>query len=167
MEASQTNIRHLNPFGEKPFAYHFSHTYFPQVKQMLLKQGLNKTQSINFLDLTFWKEKIERTCTTFIYFFKQLCIQQHSVLHLANFYFPILQASSHLNCQKKLFTPMDDSETKAVLCPPGLLVSSKWVPSTGQKQQFAGRSVNTAGETGLLLILEKKNKRYKHFWYYA
>lgn len=53
---------------------------------------------------------------------------------------------------------MDDSETKAVLCPPGLLVSSKWVPSTGQKQQFAGRSVNTAGETGLLLILEKKIK---------
>lgn len=125
MEASQTDIRHLNPFGEKPFAYQFSHTYFPQVRQMLLKQGLNKPQNINFLDLTFRKQKIERNGTTFIYFLKQLCIQQHSVLHLAKFYFPILQASNHLNCQKKLFTPMDDSETKAVPVP-------TWVASEQQ-----------------------------------
>lgn len=51
---------------------------------------------------------------------------------------------------------MDDSEIKAVLCPPGLLVSREWVPSTWQKQWFAGRSVNTAGETGIHLILKKK-----------
>lgn len=102
---------------------------------------------------------MERTCTAVISFLKQLCVQQHSVVRLANFYFPILQTSDRLNCQKKLFTPVDDSETKAVLCPPELLVSSKWVPSTWQKHWFAGRSLNTAGETGILLILKKKKKK--------
>lgn len=57
---------------------------------------------------------------------------------------------------------MGDSETKAVLCPPGLLVSRNSVPSIWQKQWFAGRRVNTAGETGIPLILKKKIKKYKH-----